>query len=135
MKHCHKKDKDIFVHYSSIRTDEYKTLKENDIVNFEVVEIEENPITWAKLKKDNCTIMLENYNEVCKEIKNYPKKVKTSNLIKFKYSIKQIVQDLYNNVINDNIEIFMELKETKYGSIEFGVIDPDGNMIIVSGNI
>ena len=103
--------------------------------NFEVVEIEENPITWAKLKKDNCTIMLENYNEVCKEIKNYPKKVKTSNLIKFKYSIKQIVQDLYNNVINDNIEIFMELKETKYGSIEFGVIDPDGNMIIVSGNI
>lgn len=31
-------DKDIFVHYSSIRTDGHKTLKENDKVIFDVVE-------------------------------------------------------------------------------------------------
>ena len=34
----YKENNDIFVHYSSIRTEGHKTLKENDIVNFEVVE-------------------------------------------------------------------------------------------------
>lgn len=34
----YKENKDIFVHYSSIRKDGYKSLKENDMVDFEVVE-------------------------------------------------------------------------------------------------
>ena len=34
----YKKDKDIFVHYSSIISKGYKTLKEGDIVNYEIVE-------------------------------------------------------------------------------------------------
>ena len=29
---------DIFVHYSSINKDGYKTLKENDLVNFKLIE-------------------------------------------------------------------------------------------------
>lgn len=34
----YKKDQDIFVHYSSIISKGYKTLKEGDIVNYEIVE-------------------------------------------------------------------------------------------------
>lgn len=34
----YKKDKDIFVHYSSIISKGYKTLKEGDIVSYEIVE-------------------------------------------------------------------------------------------------
>ena len=34
----YEKDKDIFVHYSSIISKGYKTLKEGDIVNYEIVE-------------------------------------------------------------------------------------------------
>ena len=34
----YKEDKDIFVHYSSIISKGYKTLKEGDIVSYEIVE-------------------------------------------------------------------------------------------------
>ena len=82
--------------------------------NFEVIETDGNPITWAKLKKDNCTIMLENYETVCKEIENYPAYVATSNLIKFRYINKEEILKLYNKFLNDNIKLFMKLKETDY---------------------
>lgn len=100
--------------------------------DFNIIDTYGNPINWAKLKKDNCTIMLETYNEVKKEIDNYPKKVSSSNLIKFKYKNKKQVLNLYNNLLKDNMRIFMNLKETEYASVEFGVYDPDNNMIIVS---
>ena len=102
--------------------------------NFELIETYGNPITWSKLKKDNCTIMLESYNEVIKEIENYPKKVPSSNLIKFKYQNHKQVLNIYNNLLKDNINLFMKLKETDYASVEFGVYDPDNNMIIVSSD-
>lgn len=100
--------------------------------DFNIIDTYGKPINWAKLKKDNCTIMLETYNEVKKEIDNYPKKVSSSNLIKFKYKNKEQVLNLYNNLLKDNMRIFMNLKETEYASVEFGAYDPDNNMIIVS---
>ena len=102
--------------------------------NFELIETYGNPITWSKLKKDNCTIMLESYNEVINEIENYPKKVPSSNLIKFKYQNHKQVLNIYNNLLKDNINLFMKLKKTDYACIEFGVYDPDNNMIIVSSD-
>ena len=62
--------------------------------------------------------MFETYEAVCKEINNYPKKTETSNIIKFKYNNKEIVNKLYNIICNNNIEIFMPLEEKPYGSIE-----------------
>ena len=35
--------KDIFVHYSAITMEGYKTLKTNDVVNFEVADGEKGP--------------------------------------------------------------------------------------------
>lgn len=102
--------------------------------DFEVVERTGSPITWTKLKKDNCNIMLESYEEVLNEINNYPKKVETSNIIKFKYNSKKRVLDIYNMFKNDKKSIFMEIKETGYGTIEFGIYDPDKNIIIISSN-
>ena len=102
--------------------------------DFNIIDTYGNPINWAKLKKDNCTIMLESYNEVIKEIENYPKKVPSSNLIKFKYQNHKQVLNIYNNLLKDNINLFMKLKETDYASVEFGVYDPDNNMIIVSSD-
>ena len=52
----YKEDTDIFVHYSSIRTDGYKTLKENDIVNFEVVETDKG------YQAKNVTLVQEKIN-------------------------------------------------------------------------
>ena len=99
---------------------------------FEVIEEDGNPLTWVKMRKDNAIIMLESYNQVVKEIKNYPNKVRTSNLIKFKYDNKVEVTNLYNKFLENKVYIFMDLKNTEYGALEFGVVDLDGNMIIVS---
>lgn len=106
----------------------------NNYFNFEIVETTGNPITWAKLKKDNCYIMLERYDEVLYEISNYPKKVSTSNIIKFKYKNKKNVLEIYQKIKNNNIPLLMEIKETEYGTIEFGVYDLDKNIIIISSN-
>lgn len=39
---------------------------------------------------------------------------------------------MYKDLKLKDIEFFMELKQTEYGTIEFGVYDLDKNMIIVS---
>lgn len=100
--------------------------------DFELVETDKNPIVWCKMKKDNCYIMFEEYKEVCSEIPNFPKKTISSNLIKFKLSDRNMFDNLYQKSKESHIIIFMELKDTYYGSLEFGVLDPDKNMLIIS---
>lgn len=102
-----------------------------DYFGFEVKDVDGDPISWVRLEKDNCVIMLESYMAVVEEIKDYPIKTKSHNLIKFKYSEKEEIYRLYD-LLKNNALIFMELKTTEYGSIEFGVYDPDSNIIIVS---
>lgn len=42
---------------------------------------------------------------------------------------------MYNKLKDNNIDFFMEYTETNYGKAEFGVFDPDRNMILVSALI
>lgn len=100
--------------------------------DFELLETDKVPIAWCKMKKDNFFIMFEEYEEVCSEIPNFPKKTVSSNLIKFKLNSRSSVEDLYKKSKENHIAIFMELKDTSYGILEFGILDPDKNMIIVS---
>ncbi len=103
-----------------------------DSFNFEVEETDGNPITWVQMKKGDVIIMLEDYKEVIKEIDKFPIKTNTSNLVKFKYDNIEEVEEIYKNFKKKDIEFFMELKQTEYGTIEFGIFDLDKNMIIVS---
>ena len=101
-----------------------------------VVEFSEgNPITWAQLKKDNLVIMLEDYNEVRKEIINYPEKVNSSNLIKFEYGSVEEINNLCDVLKENGVMFFLKYKETDYGKIEYGIYDLDNNMIIISAHI
>ena len=101
-----------------------------------VVEFSEgNPITWAQLKKDNLVIMLEDYNEVRKEIINYPEKVNSSNLIKFEYGSVEEINNLCDVLKENGVMFFLKYKETDYGKIEYGIYDLDNNMIIISVHI
>ena len=114
-------------------TDIEKTINfYKDYLRFEVIEQDGDPIVWVKMKKDDSTMMFEQYEEVCREIENFPEKVRSSNLIKFKYDSIEELKKLYNGLLDRNVEIFMEWKETEYGSVEFGILDPDGNMLILS---
>ncbi len=100
--------------------------------NFEIDQTDGNPITWVQMKKENIIIMLEDYKEVCEEIYKFPIKNNTSNLVKFKYDNDEEIKQMYKDLKAKNIEFFMELKQTEYGTIEFGIFDLDKNMIIVS---
>ena len=103
-----------------------------DNFNFEIEETDGNPVTWVQMKKDNIIIMFEDYKEVCREIHGFPTKNITSNLIKFKYDSSKEVEQLYKDLKEKSIGLFMDLKQTEYGTLEFGVFDLDKNMIIVS---
>lgn len=101
-------------------------------LGFELEETDGNPITWCRMRKNNCTIMFEEYSTVCAEIPDFPSKVSSSNLIKFKYANRKDLEKLYDKLKKENVKLFMELKDTDYGSLEFGILDPDNNMIILS---
>ncbi len=103
------------------------------IFGYKLIDSCGEPIVWAKIKKDNCTMMLQSYKEICNEINNYPKKTNTSNIIMFRFDNKNKLLELYNEIKENKINIFLEYNETEYGNIEFGILDPDNNRIIISG--
>lgn len=102
------------------------------IFSFSVELTDGNPISWAQLKKDNMEIMLEEYKTVKEEIKGFPKKTRTSNLLKFEYDNLDELKAVYSKCRENSYEIFIEYTKTEYDKIEFGVLDLDKNMIIVS---
>lgn len=101
---------------------------------FEISATEDNNgmITWAEIKKDSLSIMFHDYDLICKEYKNYPKKYPASNIIMFKYESKEEVKKIYNLLKTNNIEIFSDWIETDYGSVEFIINDLEGNKILIS---
>lgn len=103
-----------------------------NIFNFEIEYTDGNPITWVQLKKDNLKIMLEDYKTVTKEIKKFPLKANSSNIIKFEYNDFEEFKTLYDNCKNKSCTFCMEYTETEYGKIEFGVFDLDKNIILIS---
>ena len=101
-----------------------------------VVEFSEGvPVTWAQIKKDDFIIMLEDYKEVEKEMEGYPEKNKNSNIIVFEYSSDEEVKNIYSFLKKQNVNFFIDYKETDYGKVEFGVYDLDDNMILISSLI
>ncbi len=100
--------------------------------NFEIEYTDGNPITWAQLKKDEVRIMLEDYVTVKEEINIFPEKVKSCNLIKFEYDNYNEFKSLYDNCKKKLCSFFIDYNETDYGKIEFGVLDIDDNMILIS---
>lgn len=100
--------------------------------NFEIDQVDGNPVTWVQMKKDSIVIMFEDYKSVCEEIYKFPNKTNNSNLIKFKYDDVEEIKLMYMDFKTKNIEFFMDLRQTDYGTVEFGVFDLDKNMIIVS---
>ncbi len=103
-----------------------------EIFDFEIEYTDGNPITWVQIRRDNMRLTLEDYQTVKKEINNFPLKVISSNLIKFEYDNLDEFKTLYNNCKTHLCSFFMDYTETQYGKIEFGILDLDKNMILVS---
>ena len=57
--------------------------------------------------------------------------MKSCNLIKFEYDDYNEFKNLYYNC-KETCSFFIDYNETDYGKIEFGVLDIDDNMILIS---
>lgn len=109
-----------------------KFYKQNLGFEIELTEEDSEPYTWVQMKNGDIKIMLEDYKTVCKEIKDFPKKTISTNLVKFKYDNEKEIIDLYNKLKENQVSFFMDLKKTEYGMIEYGILDSDENRIILS---
>lgn len=101
--------------------------------DFEVLATDgEHEITWAEIKNGDITMMFHDYDLICEEYNNYPKKNESSNIIMFKYENKDEAKKMYDLLKTENIEMFSDWMETDYGSVEFIINDLDGNKILIS---
>lgn len=103
-----------------------------NIFGFEIEYTDGNPITWVQIKKNSIRLMLEDYKTVNREMKSFPMKSNSSNLIKFEYDNLDELKCLYNTCKDNKCIFFMDYIETEYGKIEFGIKDLDNNMILIS---
>ena len=92
----------------------------------------DDEITWAEIKNGDISMMFHDYDLICKEYKNYPKKSESSNIIMIKYKNKDEAKKMYDLLKTENIEIFSDWMETDYGSVEFIIKDLDENKILIS---
>lgn len=100
---------------------------------FEVTATDgDDEITWAEIKNGDISMMFHDYDLICKEHTNYPKKNESSNIIMFKYENKDETKKMYDLLKTENIEIFSDWMETDYGSVEFIIKDLDENKILIS---
>lgn len=103
-----------------------------NIFGFEIEYTDGNPVIWAQIKKDNIRIMLEDYQAANEEIKNFPIKTESNNLIRFEYNNYDELKNLYDICKKHECTFFMDYIETEYGKIEFGIKDLDNNMVLIS---
>ena len=106
-----------------------------ELFDFKIKLVDGNPVSWAQLEKDGVVLMLQDYDEARKEIKNIPQKVSSCNMIRFEFGKVTEIGPIYSASVKNAVEIFMDYIETDYGKAEFGIYDPDKNIIIVSAPV
>lgn len=75
--------------------------------------------------------MLVTYDYTKMDIPDFKAYTKSTNLYKFCYDSLDIIKKIYNNLKEDNKEIFLDLRKSDF-RYEFGVYDEDKNMILVT---
>ena len=99
----------------------------------EATDSEGEDFTWAQLTNGSCAIMMQETEVTKQEIPGLDTRITGTDLLMFKLSTAEEVKALYNRFESIQDTIYMELRVTDYGSCEFGVMDPEGRYIIVSG--
>ena len=106
-----------------------------DIFGFEIEDTSGAPINWVQLKKDNVRIMLEDYKNIKELFNNNIEKTNSYNQIILDYDNLKEAKEIYNKLKESNIEFFIDYYEASYGKAEFGIYDPNRNMILISALI
>lgn len=99
----------------------------------ELAEPDIEPYTWVQLSNNANTIMMQEVEVTKKEIPNMRKQIVGTDLLMFKIESVEYARELYERFSDVKEKIYMEMRMTEYGSCEFGVVDPEGRYIIISG--
>ena len=94
--------------------------------------LDKDSYTWVELSNNNFKIMMQDEKETRNEMINFPKELSSSNIILLKYDLNK-TKEIYEVTIKEGITLFMDIRNTEYGTTEFGILDPDNNIIIISG--
>jgi len=79
-----------------------------NVFSFEVESIDEEkpPYSWCQMKNGENTIMFITYDKVSKEIKKFPNKSSSSNLLCFEINIS--LHEMYNQIIKNKTKILSD---------------------------
>ena len=88
--------------------------------------------TWAQVAKDSVRFMFQEWNETKHEMPSLAERPKGGiTIFVFKLGDKSEVRNFADKLSQQ--KVVLPVRETDYGSVEFGISDPDGYVIIFSG--
>lgn len=116
----------------SVSVDFYKNLFGAKLV--ESVPDEKGGMIWAEMDIFGSRIMFEEMNALASEFAGADTKAMACmrGCIVFRIESVDVAKSIYEKSKEMNLSLSMDWKETDYGTKEFGVYDPNGNILLVS---
>lgn len=100
----------------------------------ELKDPEEGHYTWVQISNGNNHIMMQEMAVTMLEIPKLKERITGTDLLMLKLENSEAVRCIYERFDDERESVYMKIRVTEYGSCEFGVIDPEGRYIIVSGD-
>ena len=100
----------------------------------EATDPEEGHYTWVQIVNGDNRIMMQETEVTKLEIAELKTRFTGTDLLMLKLENAEAVRNIYERFGNEPASVYMKIRVTEYGSCEFGVKDPEGRYIIVSGD-
>ena len=100
----------------------------------EAKDPEEGHYTWVQIVNGDNHIMMQETDVTKLEIPELKARITGTDLLMLKLENADAVRNIYERFGNELESVYMKIRVTEYGSCEFGVKDPEGRYIIVSGD-
>jgi len=107
------------------------------VLNFSVVKRvpETGEPTWAEITNGPAKLMLQKWTTTLDEMPKLKKRKKGGiTIFVFRLKDSNEINKLSNNISNE-IENILTLRNTDYGTVELGISDPDGYIILFQANV
>ena len=93
-------------------------------------------LEWAEIEIFGSSLMFEEVNALAAEFNIEAKLLSsTGGCLVFRVPEIADAKSIYNKAMRDKLRIAMKWKESDYGTAEFALHDPDGNIIVIASKI
>ncbi len=100
----------------------------------EMKDPESGHFSWVQIGNGDNHIMMQETEPTKLEIPDLTDRITGTDLLMLKLPDVETVKSVYKRFKKAPASIYMKIRMTDYGSCEFGVRDPEGRFIIVSGD-